>query len=485
MKISKKKFIADSLIYIFLPKVSVLASIIILPLISPFLTLEDYGLYGLILAYVSIFQIALILGQNVILQNSYFDYKNKFFLVWQRCFGIMTIGAILSSVIFFLILYFTLQSELKDSWLLVGFLITVFLVLSPLDTIAVSYFVLKGKSLPFAYGSALSGLIGVVVTFVCIRYFGLGYLGWIISLPVTALIKCLYYVRTLFFREKIFPVFNIKKRFWKKAIRIGLPLTPHQLSLYILGSSDRLLLQYFKIPVSQLGFYSQGYNFGSQSSILIGGIFQALSKNLQEGFRGREEYHRIFIRKLMIIIPLSISLVLFAGSLWTREIFFFLFRNPELRMSYPVTIVVISSYMYWSVYTFFTYPLSIKGKTFSISKISLTASAVNIAGNLIAIPLFGIWGALGTTYLSYMIFGIAGIFNKENREFLNRYINVTKLCFYFMMINLALFVAAFLTKDLNITTKLFVTLGVLSILTFSLLKLFPGLIAQLRRNLPN
>lgn len=462
MDISKKKIFRDSLIYTILPKISFIASLLILPLISPYLTLQDYGVYGLIMAYVSIFQIAIILGQNILLQNSFFTHKANYKLIWKRSFGLMMIAGLLSSVVFCFIIYFTFIDKLGNNWIAVFVMVSLYLTFSPMDVIIVNYYVLKEKALPYAYGAALTGIIATCVTLVSIRYLKMGYLGWIISLPLTVLISYLYYFRRIFWKERILPQFILKKNFVISALKIGLPLTPHQLSLFILGISDRLLLEYMHVPIRNIGLYSQGYNLGSQGNIVVNGIFQALSRKLQDGFRNDTEQHRLFIRKLMIFIPLLTSVILFLGSLWTKEIFFFLFRKPELREAYPITIVVLCSYMFWSIYTFFTYPLSIKNKTFSVSIISLIAAGVNIVGNVILIPYFGIWASLGVTYFSYMIFGFAGLLNKENRLFLDKYINIIKLCIFLFGVNILLFAIAYFSKDLNFLIKGAFTLLLLS-----------------------
>ncbi|WP_448699643.1 oligosaccharide flippase family protein [Mucilaginibacter sp. AW1-3] len=462
MDISKRKIFRDSLIYTILPKVSFAASLLILPLISPYLTLQDYGIYGLVMAYVSIFQIVIVLGQNILLQNSFFTHRENYKLVWKRSFGLMIMAGLVSSIILSLIIYLTFIDKLGNNWLAVLIMVSTYLILSPIDIIVVNYYVLKEKALPYAYGAALTGLITTGITFITIRYFKMGYLGWIISLPITVLLSYIYYARRIFVKEMLFPVFNLKLIFVKKALKIGLPLTPHQLSLYILGISDRLLLDYMKVPIRSIGLYSQGYNLGSQSNIIINGVFQALSKKLQDGFRNDTEQHKTFIKRSMIFIPLLISCILFSGGLWTKEIFFFLFRKPELREAYPIAIVVLCSYMFWSIYTFFTYPLSIKNKTFSVSVISLTAAGVNIAGNIILIPYYGIWAALGVTYFSYMIFGFAGLLNKENRLFLNKYINIIKLCVFHFGVNIALFLTAYLCKDAGVIFKIMITVFLLA-----------------------
>lgn len=456
-----KRLITDTLVYIGLPKLSFIASFLILPWISPFLTLDDYGIYGLLISYISVFQVVIGLGQVILLQNSYFILESKYKLVWRRSFGLMILVSLFSALFFSILLKFTLVDRLSDNLSIVIILVGIYLVLSPLETILINFYSLKEQSLPYAIGMGIIGLVTTIITLITIRYLKFGYIGWIYSLSATSILTHIYFFKRIYIVEKIFPEFRFNKRFLKKALKIGLPLSPHQLSMYILGVSDRLLLEFYKIPVIQIGFYSQGYSIGSQGSILINGIFQAFTKKIQDSFRGVEKHHIAFIRNSIIVIPIIISMILFFASLWSSEVFQILFRNPELQKSYPISIVVLGSYMYWSLYSFFTYPLSIGNKSFSISKITILAASINIIGNIIFIPIYGYWASLGVTYFSYIVFGFAGLLNHENRRFLNKYINITKLCLAMLFLNLLLLVIAYSFKDASIIIKSVITLSAL------------------------
>lgn len=466
MSFSKKKIILDSLVYTLLPKLSFIASLLVLPWISPYLSLEDYGIYGILISYITLLQIFVGLGQNVILQNSFFTHGNHYKLIWRRSYAIMIFGGVVSTLVFAALLFFTLSQKLGANAWPIFFMTSVYFMLTPIDTIIINYYTLKEKSFAYAYGAALNGVITTLVTILTIRYLKLGYMGWMISLPVVAIINHLYFGKRIYIKERLIPQFKFKKTFFKKAMKIGLPLTPHGLSLYILGISDRLLLEYFKIPIARIGFYSQGYNMGSQGSIFVNGLFQALNRRLQEGFRGTEEKDRIFIKKTIIIIPALIGIILCFGGLWMKEIFLILFRKPELQQAYPVAIIVLCSYMFWSLYAFFVYPLSIKNKTFSQAKISILAAIFNIVGNIIFIPFYGIWAAVGVTYVSYIIFGFAGLLDKENRIFFNRYVNIVKVSIYFLIINVLLFTLAYCGKDFSIIIKGLITIVFASGISF-------------------
>lgn len=462
MNFSKRKVFLDSLIYTLLPKLSFVASILILPWISPYLSLLDYGIYGLVMSYVAVFQVFSSLGQGIVLQNSFFTHKKDYRLIWSRSLALMTVVGILSSLVFLVIIKFTLAGDLGENlWIVIG-LVSIYLILSPIENVIVNYYTLNEKSLQYACRMAIVGLITTIVTFYTIKYLKLGYLGWIISLPLSMVLMNLLFAKRIYKQEGIIPKFKMKKSFVIYALKIGLPLTPHQLSLYVLGISDRLLLDYFKIPIRQIGFYSQGYNLGSQANVIVNGVFQAFAKKIQEGFRGQEEIHRLFIRRMLMVLPCSIAVILFLSSIWAKEIFLILFNNVELQQAYPVTILVLTSYMFWSIYTFFTYPLSIQGKTFSISKITLAAAMVNLIGNLIFIPKYGIWASLIVTYISYIIFGFAGLLNKENRIFLNKYVNIIKFSIVIFCINLGFMLLAYEFRDATILIKLIVTLCISS-----------------------
>lgn len=458
MIISKRKIFIHSVIYTILPKVSIISSLLVLPLISPYLTLEDYGIYGVLMSYVGVFQMLIGLGQVVLLQNSFFSYKNKYKLIWRRSFAIMILAGILSSVLLALLLNFTLADKLGNNLFIVIVLMSIYLILTPLDSIVINYFTLQENPIPYAIVMGVIGFIATFITYSTIKYLTMGYMGWVIALSITVILTNIFFFRKIYFIERIYPEFRFNKRFFYKSLKIGLPLTPHQLSLYILSVSDRLLLEFYKVPIKQIGFYSQGYTIGGMGNIVVNGVFQAFSKKIHEGMRSDDINQINFIRKIVIFLPVFISSIFFIGSFWSQEIFRMLFNNKELQNSYPVTIVVLSSYMFLSLYSIFSYPLSIQNRTFSISKITMIAAVVNIVGNLIFIPKFGIWASLGVTYFSYLIFGFAGLLDKKNRLFLNKYVNITKLSFFLFVINFSFFIISYGLKDINYLYKILITL---------------------------
>ena len=451
----QKKVIFNFFVYSILPKLSSVLFIFILPFVSHNLTLNDYAIYGLVSAYLLLFQFLTILGQNVVLQNSYFEFNNTFHLVWSRSFGLMTVAGFFSSILLSFILYFSLYDKFNGYFFIVILSLTVYLTLSPIDTVSSTFFVLSDNPLPYTITSLVSGIVATLVFFIAVGVFKLGFLGWILMWPTGVIFNYILYINRLFLKAKIYPKLISKRSFKKRVLKVGLLYMPHQISQMILNSSDRILLQYFNVPSKQIGLYSQGYTIGSYGMFGVNGYFQTFARRIQENFRNSDNLEcRVFLRKLIFISTFSLSTLLFFASLFSKEFFLFFFRTKELQQAHPVAIIVMCSYMYWSTYTFFTYPLLISGKTKLISMISAISAAINILGNILLIPKYGIIATTGMTYISYVFFGFATLLIRHNRIYLNSILNLRTLCFLLIFVNIALAYTSFALRDLYIGYKL-------------------------------
>ena len=71
----------SSFYYGVIPKISTLINVLLLPIITPYLTPYDYGIWGIISSYSGMFLAIAPLGLHMHLSNSYFEYK-KWQLVW-------------------------------------------------------------------------------------------------------------------------------------------------------------------------------------------------------------------------------------------------------------------------------------------------------------------------------------------------------------------------------------------------------------------
>ena len=112
---STRKIVTNTIYYGVVPKLTMLLSIVILPLTTPFLTTYDYGIYGVMTSYTSLFISVAPLGLHVHLTNSYFEYPRHYNLVWGRVLMLMLLSSLCFGLLNMGILLFTLPMEFSVS----------------------------------------------------------------------------------------------------------------------------------------------------------------------------------------------------------------------------------------------------------------------------------------------------------------------------------------------------------------------------------
>lgn len=81
---STKKIVSGTVYYGIIPKLTIFINVLILPIITPYLTTDDYGIQGIIYSYTSVFLAIAPLGLHVHLVNSFYEFGEKYNLVWGR-----------------------------------------------------------------------------------------------------------------------------------------------------------------------------------------------------------------------------------------------------------------------------------------------------------------------------------------------------------------------------------------------------------------
>ncbi len=128
-------------------------------------------------------------------------------------------------------------------------------------------------------------------------------------------------------------------------------MIPHNYSSYLLNSSDRVVMDQFKVSIDQIGQYNiihvRNYfeSVGEAIGMAVGPFYSKL-------YTAKTKKALIDERNLTFFDD-KFLLATFLISLWLKEIFILLISNKELQSAYPIGIIIIMSYayrpMYWSV----------------------------------------------------------------------------------------------------------------------------------------
>lgn len=453
-----KRLFSHTLLYALGPQIPKLANIILLPIITQYLTPLDYGVYGTIMAYNGLLMGVKSLGFDVLLVNSFYKKENRWKKYWKRYSGILYLWQQLFTLLYIFILYLIIPNEVGDNkTLLIALLVIPNYLFSITNSLGGRYFQIAQKPQRIFITSALSGTLTIIVNYYCIVTLQLGYLGWYISGAVGSLIIFGSYAWPIWVKLKIRPIFRVKKGFIKEALRIALPTVPHNYSAYLLNSSDRLVMDQLSISINNIGKYNMAYIIGNYFEVFGTAVGMAVGPYYTKLYSKESLAAEKQVKVLTYFLQVGFLALSFTAALWAKEIFQLLIHNEELNSVYYIGVIIIMGYSYRPMYWASINKLFYLEKTNQLWKVSFVGGGINVILNLIFIPIYGFEAAALTTLISLLYIGFAGFFLKDYKN--NSQVNYYPIIWILIIITSTIVVYSL--KDISVLYKLFITLGIL------------------------
>lgn len=462
-----KKIVNHSIIYAILPKLPILLGFVILPLITPYLTDIDYGIYGIVLSIVTGVTVIKTLGLDVILMNTYIHhhYNGRYRLIWNEIQGFVFIWSFLLGVLVAILLNFILPSEAAtDKKLVILLTVIPIMFYSSLQVISLKYYQLAERPMEIGARSLLFGLISILLSYYLIVYSRIGYLGWVWSMFITETLTFLSYIFPIWIKRRLLPNFLFNRQRMKRHLKIGLPLVPHTSAFFILDFSDRLVMLKMGVNTANIGLYDFAYKFAGYARVFSESIHQASTPLLIKSFK--EDSNSSKLKDIIFLESYIVAFVSFTVAIWLREVFSIMVNNEELRATYSMGIILTISYIYKPMYTAMATVFYYYEKTKEFWKISFTAGLINILLNIILIPLYGFKAAVLTTFLSFLFIGYAGFYITKFKKLYAHNFNP----FLWVGYTVLLLFVSYLFRDSGYVLKLTLTLIVL---IFTIIRTLP------------
>jgi len=459
-----KKLFTHSFIYAIAPQVSKVISILMLPILTPHLSKLDYGIYGIIMAYTIFITAFKDLGFAVLFTNAYFKSKYRWKYIWRLLYGHLIMWSFIYSCLLAVLLFFTIPKEVVSGNYIIIFcsFIIPALIFDNTSNIGNYYLRLNQKPFIITMIAILNSFIAIIINYFGIIYFKLGYLSWFITILVTSFITFCYYFYFVHYKLKLIPILRLRKKFIKPLLRISLPMIPDNYSSLLLSSADRVIMDFYKVNINSIGLYNMAYTFGNYFDSLGNSMGMAVSPFYSKLFLTPGLTAKENVRHLTFLLLTLFILIGFIVALWLKEIFAILIKNQELNKAYDIGIIVLMSYTYRPIYWAMGMKLSVEEKTSKLWQLSFSAGVLNVVLNIVFIPLYGILAAAYTTFISLIYLGFSGYYLPSFKG--DRPSNF-KPSFWIVFILLMTFIA-FLTRDMFVIYKLYLTLIVLCFLAY-------------------
>lgn len=460
-----RKLFSHTAVYGLAPQVPRLASVVALPIITPYLSAEDYGIYGVVTATTGLISVLAALGLRVVLVNSFYKSPGQYKWLWRQVYGFLTLWNLPFAGLSCLLLFLLMPSAAAgQQWTIVLLNLLPVVLFGQTTTLATTYYQVNKRPLPIVVRTAVVGTLTVALNVYTIAYLGLGYMGWFWSAFATTLLMNVSYWVPLYLHLKIYPIFRFKWRLIRQCLRTALPTIPHYYSSYLLNTSDKVVMEMVNVPTAQIGQYNAAYTLGNYFNQLgnAGGL--AIVPMLNECYKAGDE---LKARTLVFVQQVFFLGAAFGVALWLREVFGFLLRNEALAGMYYLGVIVVMAYSYRPMYFGANARLFYLEKTRLLWRVSFVAGVGNVVLNLVLIPIFGFEVAAYTTFASLMYLGYSGYGFKEFRA----HASLNYYPLWWLALTVVLTVVAYHLASTTVWMKAGVSALVLPVLTYSFLKL--------------
>ena len=457
-----KKLFSHTALYGLAPQLPKIASLFVLPIITKYLTEEDYGIAGLVGAYTTALDVLQSLGISVILANSFYKQPGTYKWLWRQLHGFISLWSIPYGFLLATVLYFGIPEAASQNRLWIILLnVAPPMFFSTTQIIVFRYYQMSGQPQPLAVRAVALGVLTVLLNLYFIAELQLGYMGWFLSTFVSSVLNFIIFAYLIYVEVGLTPIFNFKWRTIKKSLKVSLPTVPHYYSAYLLDSSDRLVLDWLRVGTSNVGLYSFASNFGSYFSALGNAVGFAVNPMyinfLKQAETNSAVYHQA--RALTFFVQSGFLGLVFLAGLWMREVFYLLVSNDELREIYPLAIIIVAGYAYRPMYLGASALLFYHERTARLWQISFVAGAANVLLNLIFIPMYGYQAAALTTFAALMYMGYSGYFIRD-------YQAVKNLNYYplrWLAITCSTATLSYYLRDIDIRYKIVITVTILAV----------------------
>lgn len=206
------------------------------------------------------------------------------------------------------------------------------------------------------------------------------------------------------------------KKYWKQALLFNLPLVPHYLSMTVLNSADRIMIDDL-VGSDKAGIYNLAYSISQIMIIFNTALLQTFEPWLYKKINAKkvEEISRVAIPSFVLVAAVNILLMFFAPEV------VLIFAPKEYIEAIWIIPPVAMSVFFMYLYTFFAVFEFYYKKTNYVMIATTVGAVLNVVLNYIFIKQFGYFAAGYTTLACYCLFAIIHymFMKKMCREYLN------------------------------------------------------------------
>lgn len=447
-----KDLFKGSAVYGLAPFVPRIISVVLLPILTKYLTSTDYGIIGTITSIVFAVQSLQELGLRIIMTNYFYKSRTQYKVIWREIYGFLSLWMIAYAIILATLLYIFIPKEAEDNKWIIIFLTnfsTVFF--GPTAILGQSYYQLNLKPMPVAWRMVISGIVSLMMNFICVVIFKWGYMGAYVGTFAGSFVTNMTYWPVVNRKLGLSPIYNFKWRTICNSLKVTLPTIPHYYSGFLMNSSNVVAMNYHGRQQSEIGHLTMAQSISSMFETMLNAINQVWSPMSYEYIR---DNNSVEMKRILYVYILMAYTMTFLYSLWSREIYDLLISNDEIAQTYKYSIILVMALNYRPMYVYCVNYFFFHERTIQMLGITFVAGIISFLFYFIMIPYIGIWSALIGFYLGCLYLGYSGYFHKFYQQ---KTIFKVQWLFY-MCVQILLTIVSFCCVDFPISAKVVASL---------------------------
>lgn len=389
-----------ALIYTVSSLVVQIFSMVLVPIYTHNMRPEQFGQLQLINTIQSILSIFITLGINSGLTRFYKEHDDG-----NKLKNTAVTFSLLSSVVFTIVVLIIREPIAKllfgdvepwNSYLLYIVLIASFSSLTITYTV---YYSMQYKVWRFGFVQMARAALLVFITYYFLVVKESGVIG---ALQAQVITYGLIFAGCLIMDIKSLR-FKLGVKEFKPMAQYGLGLAPGTIANWIYTLIDRYFIQYM-IDLRAVAIYSMGYRVGMLMEPLFlspfKSVFTAYKYEVYKHEDGKDKIKQMYTR--YNFIGWYVLLIITVGA----EIAIQLLATHEYKEAMYIVPLIALSYYFAGLSEFYSLGIHIANKPMIGSTILGVAAIINIAGNIVLIPILGIYGAGFATVVSYLVINV-------------------------------------------------------------------------------
>ena len=375
-----------------------LVSFLLLPILTKYLSPEDYGVLSIYNA-ITRFLIAVIpLGTINILTITLIKDLNLFKKQFKSFLQLSVLNALLVSVLIFVYITVTNTSFFgMPKWLAIA---------TPIFACGVIYYdaftnisIFRQQKKWFSIFSISKFSIEIGVSLLLIILLGFKWEGRMFGIAVSLIISSLlgiYYVK----REGLYlPVRVIDKENMYSLIKNGLPLTLMTLSITVMNLSDRLFIEKME-SMEDVGVYNIAATIAGVEMIMVSASISVFRPLIYKYLKDKKN-------DILLQITNVVILIITLGAIYvSNDWIFTYFIDLNYSTGKDYVFIIALGFLFWGIYNFYISYILYFDKHQINAYISIAGMVLNLALNYVLIRQFGTVGAAYATAITYLLMSI-------------------------------------------------------------------------------